>query len=335
MAMIEEPRVPSVFEGRAVSLPGFAKRGWVVAVWNRMASALLVLWFSVTLTFVALQVVPGDPLMVILGPGASATPEIVAELRREFGLDRSLGERYVAYLRGLTHGDLGISYHTKQPVAAAIGGQLGSSAALTASSLAVAWVFATLSVALTARRGRFVVAGARSLEVVVAALPNFWLGLILVTVFAFTLHWFPSAGGGGLVGLVLPSLALGIPLYGFLAQVMRQAFDDALGQPFALSSRARGTRDIVVRLRHALRHAVLPGIALSNWAIGWLIGGSVAIERIFARQGLGTLILTAVSRRDYPIIMGVVVLIAALYVFVNAVTDGLTALVDPRLRRQA
>ena len=152
------------------------------------------------------------------------------------------------------------------------------------------------------------------------------------TVFSFTLHWFPSAGGGGMVGLVLPSFALGIPLSGFLAQVMRQAFDDALGQPFSLSSRARGVSDLRVRVVHALRHAVLPGIALSNWAISWLVGASVAIERIFARQGLGTLILTAVSRRDFPVLMGTVVLIAGLYVIVNLATDILSATIDPRRR---
>jgi peptide/nickel transport system permease protein len=321
---------PNLHQSPAVA----SQAGWLVFLIGRSGSALLVLWVAITLTFVALEVVPGNPLDMIVGPGASLSPAALAELRQEFGLDQSVAQRYLGYLSHLLRGDLGLSYHSKQPVSALIAGQVGSSALLTAAALAVAWFLALLSVLTTARRHPAIAAGGRTLEVVAAAIPDFWLGLVLATIFAFSLHWFPSAGGQSWSALVLPSLALGIPLAGFLAQIMRQAFDDALDQPFALSSRARGTRDIAVRVRHALRHAVLPGIALSNWAVGWLIGGSVAIERIFARHGLGTLILTAVSQRDFPVIMGVVILIAALYVLVNAVTDTVTFVLDPRVARR-
>jgi len=298
----------------------------------RVGSSLVVIWLSVTLTFIALQIVPGDPLKIILGPGAIVTPEAIAALRHTFGLDKPLLVRYFSYFIGLLHGDLGSSYRTQQPVSALIAGQIGSSITLTLSSLALAWMLALVSTVVTGKRGHMVEGIGRSLEVSLASLPDFWVGLILVTVFAFTLHWFPSAGGSSLRALVLPSFALAIPLAGFLAQVMRQSFGDALDQPFTLSARARGSSDWRVRILHGLPHAVLPGIALSSWAVGWLIGGSVAIEQIFARRGLGTLILVAVSRRDFPVIMGSVVLIAVLYVFVNLATDALSLAIDPRFR---
>jgi peptide/nickel transport system permease protein len=297
----------------------------------RLASGVLVLWVSVTLTFLALQVVPGDPVKIIAGPGAVLTPDAVAALRQQFGLDQSAWERYLHYLAGLVHGDLGISYESQQPVTMLIASQFGSSVALTLAALAVAWAVAVLCILLTAARSRFWGGLGHGFEVIASALPDFWLGLLLITVLAFNLHWFPAIGHGWR-GLILPACALGIPLAGFLGQITRRSFEDAMVQPFALSVRARGASDTRLRLRHALRHALLPGIALSNWAVGWLLGSSVAIEQIFARQGLGALILEAVQRRDFPVIMGSVVLIALIYVLVNIVTDGLTALVDPQAR---
>ncbi|MCB8877500.1 ABC transporter permease [Acidisoma silvae] len=296
---------------------------------TRLASGLLVLWVSVTLTFLALQVVPGDPVKIIAGPGAVLTPDAVAALRQQFGLDQPAVERYLHYLLGLAHGNLGMSYESQQPVTTLIFGQLGSSVALTLAALSVAWIVALLGILLTAARSPVWGGLGRGFEVITSALPDFWLGLLLITAFSFKLHWFPAIGRG-LSGLILPALALGIPLAGFLGQITRQSFEDAMAQPFALSVQARGASDLRLRLRHALRHALLPGIALSNWSVGWLLGASVAIEQIFARRGLGALILEAVQRRDFPIIMGSVVLIALVYVLVNIVTDGLTFLVDRR-----
>ncbi|MBB4201010.1 hypothetical protein CCR94_00680 [Rhodoblastus sphagnicola] len=297
---------------------------------SRVGAALVVLWLSVTLTFIALQVAPGDPLQAIFGPGVTPSPEAIASMRKQFGLDHPVSIRYLAYLVGILHGDLGLSYTTKQPVSQLVLGQAGSSLMLTGASLTLAWLLAVASVVLTTRRRWRTEAAGRSLEIIAASLPDFWLGLILITIFAFTLHWFPSAGGDGLQALVLPALALAIPLAGWLAQVMRQSFADALDQPFALTARARGVGEWRIRLRHALPHAVLPGLALSSWAVGWLIGGSVAIEQIFARKGIGTLLLAAVSKRDYPVIMGSVFLIAAVYVAVNLATDAIHVAIDPR-----
>lgn len=308
---------------------------WLHEPLRRVGAALLVIWLASSLTFVALQVIPGDPLQVILGPGATATPDVIAALRVEFGLDQPLWTRYTGFLSGLVSGDLGLSFRSKQPVAGLIAGQLGSSLLLTFSALALAWLLALGSILLSSRRSSWAERSGRTLEVTLASLPDFWVGLLLISLFAFKLHWFPSAGGSSFAALILPVVTLALPLAGFLAQVMRQAFEDAMAQPFVLSSRARGTSDWQVRLRHGLPHAVLPAIGLSSWAVGWLIGGSIAVEQIFARRGLGTLIVTAVGKRDYPVIMGCVVVIAAVYVVVNLLTDLLEFTLAAHLKANA
>ena len=163
---------------------------------ERIGASLLVIWLSITMTFVALQVVPGDPLKLIMGPGAILTPQAIAVLRQQFGLDRPILYRYVGYFVGLLHGDLGLSYRSQQPVSSLIAGQVGPSLALTAAALLLAWLLAVASIVFTARRNRAVESAGRSLEVTLGSLPDFWLGLILITIFAFTLHWFASSGGG-------------------------------------------------------------------------------------------------------------------------------------------
>jgi peptide/nickel transport system permease protein len=196
----------------------------------------------------------------------------------------------------------------------------------------LAWLIALATTLLTTRRGAAVEETGRALEVTMASLPDFWIGLLLLMLFGFTLHWVPVVGGGGLVSLLLPALALGIPLGGYLAQVSRQSLQDVLDQPFALTARARGMSDWGVRIRHALRHAALPGVSLSGVAVGWLISDSVAVEAVYARRGIGTVLLDAVSSRDYPVVLGVALILALTYVVVNLVVDLVYPLIDPRLR---
>ncbi len=286
----------------------------------RVRAGVVVLWASLSLVFVAFQFIPGDPVKIIAGPGAVLSPEAIAALRVQFGLNLSETQRYIHYFAGLVQGDLGTSYASQQPVTSLIADQLGSSLALTGAALAFAWFMVLLWITLTASRSAVLNAIGRGVEIISSSLPDFWVGLLLITLFAFRLHWFPVIGTGWR-GIILPALALAIPLAGFLGQVIRQSFDDAMNKPFALSVRARGSHPSRLRIRHVLRHAVLPGISLSNWAVGWLLGGSVAIEQIFARQGLGNMILDAVQRRDLPVIMGIVAVIAVAYVMVNLVTD--------------
>ncbi|QKJ86903.1 peptide/nickel transport system permease protein [Paramixta manurensis] len=298
----------------------------------RGVGGVLVLLASASVTFFALHLTPGDPVRAILGgPSANPTPETIAAAIKEFGLDKPLIEQYGIWLLRLLHGDFGRSFSQHQPVVEVIRQQLVPTLQLTAAALFAAWLLALISVLGTARRNRWLSGLGSLLETLSAALPQFWLALVLLAVFSFGLQWFPPEGNDGLLSLVLPALALAIPLAGFLAQVMREAFELALDQPFILSARARGLSEWQVRLGHGLRHAVLPGVSLSAWAVGSLVGNSVLVELIFSRQGLGRQLYQAVSLQDMPLTIGITLFITLVYILTSLLVDFLYTLVDPRL----
>ncbi|MCU1727103.1 ABC transporter permease [Pseudomonas sp. 7P_10.2_Bac1] len=300
------------------------------AVW-RLAGGVLVLWAVATLTFFALRLMPGDPVLAILGgPSGNPSPETIAEATREFGLDKPLAVQYVLYLGRLVQGDLGMSYSQHLPVTRVLAEQSWATLQLTFTALVLAWLLVLLLTVLTAGRQRWVAKVASFAETVSAAIPHFWLGLVLLAVFAFGLRWFPPAGSDGWRTLVLPSVALAIPLAGFIAQVTRESLELTLEQPFVLTARTRGLSEIAVRFKHALRHAVLPGISLSGWAIGALISGAVVIEVIFSRKGLGRQLYQAVQAQDLPLTIGISLAVAAVYVLANILVDLLHLWVDPR-----
>lgn len=301
------------------------------ALGAHLISATLVLWAAATLLFLVLRLMPGDPALAILGgPSANPTPETLAAVRREYGLDRPLPQQYLAHLGRLLRGDLGNSCSQHMPVVQVLREQAGATLQLTATALLLAWALALASVLPSARRGwRDKLCS--TLETLAAALPQFWLGLILLAVFAFGLRLLPPAGSDGLRSLVLPAFTLALPLAGFLGQVTRESMVLALEQPFVLSARTRGLSEAAVRLRHVLRHALLPGLSLSGWAIGATLSGAVVTEVIFSRKGIGRQLFYAVQAQDLPLAMGIVLFIAVAYVIANLLIDGLQRLVDPRL----
>ena len=205
---------------------------------------------------------------------------------------------------------------------------------LAASALLTAWVLALVSVLGTTRRGRLDGLGS-VIETVSASIPQFWLGILLLSLFAFRWPLLPPAGNGSLAALVLPTLSLAIPLGGFLANVMRKSLELALEQPFILSARTRGLGDLQVRIGHAMRHAILPGLSLSAWAIGALLGSAVVTETIFSRQGIGRELFLAVSVQDMPLTVGITLFVTVAYVIASIAIDIVTALVDPRLSGDA
>ncbi len=302
----------------------------------RLGGGLLVLWAVATLTFFALRLMPGDPVLAILG-GASGnpTPETIAEATREYGLDKPIGVQYLVYLGKLVQGDLGVSYSQHQPVTQVLAEQSGPTLQLTLASLALAWLLVLALTVLTAGRQQWLGRLASLAETLAAALPNFWLGILLLAVFAFGLRLFPPAGSDGWRTLILPSLALAIPLAGFIGQVTRESLELTLDQPFILTARTRGLSDVAVRFKHALRHAVLPGLSLSGWAIGALISGAVVIEVIFSRKGLGRQLYQAVQAQDLPLTIGISLVVAAGYVVANLLVDLLYHWIDPRLEPAA
>jgi len=302
----------------------------------RVLGALGVLWAAATFTFFVQSVLPGDRATLILNQETGQTihrsAAELAPINARYGFQESLLTQYWHYLTGLVQGDLGRSYQLKEPVTRLIADQVGPTLLLTVTALALAWAIALVLVIATARRRRPLSSLASSFEVFAAGLPHYWLGVILLVVFAINLQWFPVEGGTGLSGLVLPATTLAIPLAGFLGQVTRDEFEALLDQPFVTSARARGMSDLGVRLRHTLRHAVLPAITLSGWALGALFSGAVVVELVFARPGLGQVLVSAASARDIPLVSGVVMLVALLYVVANLLVDLAYTLVDPRLK---
>ena len=300
---------------------------------TRLAGMAFVLWAVATFTFFAIRLIPGDPAEAILGgPGSQASDAALAAVRAEYGLDRPLATQYLLQLGRLATGDLGTSYSLKTSVSGLLAEQLPGTILLAVLALAVAWVFALALATFSTRGGRASSALGSGIEVLAASLPHFWIAIVLILVFSTGLGWFPPISTPGVVGLVLPVVTLALPLAGFLAQVMRESLIDALEAPFALSARARGESESGVRWVHAIRHAALPGIGLSGWAFGFLISGAVVVETIFARPGLGRTLLGAVTDRDIPVVIGVVLVVAAAYVLTTVLTDAAYRLADPRWR---
>lgn len=302
---------------------------------GKATGAVVVLLGAATAAFVAQLSLPGDRATTILnvrsGQAVRRTPEELAGITERFGLDRPAVRQYVDYVGGLLRGDLGTSYQQFRPVRTIIADQLGATLQLTLTAIALAWLLMVVWVTLTAGRSSRVRAAGEVADTVVAGLPPYWLGIVLLLVFALQLGWFPVIGGSGFDGLVLPAAALAIPLAGFMGQATRTEFERALEQPFVISARMRGMSDLQVRLRHVLRHAVLPAITLSGWALGATISGAVVVEAVFSRRGIGAVLVTAVNSQDLPVVTGIVVLVAAFYVIANLLVDLVYRLVDPRL----
>lgn len=302
----------------------------VRAVSERLGLAVVVLWGAVTAGFLALHLMQGDVLDLILGTSSQATAEVRRQIVADYGLDRPLAEQYGAYLWRLLHGDLGHSYQLRVPVSRAIGDQLPATLALTTCALALAVALSLVIAVGTAHRARWLRGPFATAETVALSVPQFWFGTLLLIVFSFTLRLFPAAGG-----LVLPAAALAAAPTGMLAQVLRKGLEDALDEPFVVTARARGLGDLAVRTRHALRHALLPAVTLTGWLVGTTLGGAVVVEQVFSRPGLGRLTLTAVTNKDMPVVLGVVLVAAAVYVACSLCVDLLYRVIDPRLGTEA
>lgn len=295
-----------------------------------LGGIVIVLWGAATLAFIAMRMVPGDAVDIMLGPQAQVSDEVKHTIRAELGLDRPWYEQYFAYLGRLLRGDLGESYQLRMPVSEVIGRQLMPTLQLTGLALLLALVLA-LAVTLLAR-GRRARGAVAAVELVVLSSPVFWIGLVLLTVFSFTLGWFPVAGSRGFAALVLPAVTLALPCAALLGQVLRDGIEQAERQPFALTVRARGASNSRLLLHHTLRHGSTGALTLSGYLVGSLLGGAVLVETVFARAGLGRVTLTAITDRDLPVVAGVIMLSAIVFVVVHSLVELATPLLDPRLR---
>jgi peptide/nickel transport system permease protein len=305
-----------------------------VAKWlgKRLLAAVAVVFGAATVGFVALQLLPGDPVDWLLGPNTMATPGLREQVRHDFGFDRPVIVQYLAYLGNLLHGRLGESYQLQQPVAKLIGDQLGPTVQLAVAGLVLALLIATAVAVSTAGRRPLLRATASTVELAVASAPQFWVGILLLTVFSFQLRIFPVAGAQSPAALVLPAVTLALSITGMLSQVLREGLEAALAQPFIVTARARGLSHTAVRLRHAFRHAAAPLLNLTGWLTGALLGGVVPVETVFGRPGIGSLVLQAVTSRDLPVVMGVILLSAVVFVVMSTIVDLLHVAIDPRIR---
>ncbi|MBB3609708.1 ABC transporter permease [Rhizobium sp. BK602] len=296
----------------------------------RVGSGIIVLWAAVTLSFVSLHIAPGDIVDLLIGEQLR-TPAVEAAIRAEWGLDEPLYAQYLAYLGRILHGDFGRSYILQTDVSTLVLSQLWPTVKLTAAALVVAVVFAVVSAVATAgRRWPRRIAG--GFELVLVSTPSFWLGIVLLFVFSFTLKLFPVAGDRTFSALVLPSLSLGLSLGAVIGQVLREGLERALEEPFALTVRSWGANALTLRLRHGLRHAALPAVTLTGWLIGGLLSGAVITEQVFGRPGLGKITVDAVLGKDLPVVLAVAILSAFIYVVLSTLVDVLYLLLDPRLR---
>lgn len=332
---LSSPPNPGGEEQPPVLDPHRRRQALARLVATRVLGTIAVLWAAASFTFFVQALLPGSRATLILnqqtGQQKNYTAAQLAPINKQYGFNKPLLEQYLDYIGGLAHGNFGVSYMQHQPVLTIIGREVGPTLELTITALLFAWVIALLLTLTTASRRRWISSLGSGIEIITAGLPYYWLGIVLLVVFSIDLRLFPVVGGTGITGLVLPALTLGIPLAGFLGQVTRDEFEKVLEQPFITSARARGMSDLQVRIKHALRHAVLPAITLSGWALGALISGAVIVETVFARPGIGQIIVTAAQSRDVPLVSGVVILVAAIYIIANLLVDVAYALIDPRL----
>jgi len=298
---------------------------------KRLALAVPTILGVVTVVWLLLHLMPGDPVDVMLGETAARADRVA--LRSELGLDRPLPEQYFSYLAGLAKGDLGRSVYGRQSVAALVAERVPATLLLTLASLLVAILVAIPAGVISAvRRG-----GAFDNTTMVAslagvAIPNFWLGPMLIIAFSIELGWLPVAGSGSPAHLVLPALTLGVSAAGILTRMTRAAILETLGEDYVRTARAKGLGEAPILMRHALRNAATPILTLLGLQFGSLLSGAVITETIFAWPGIGRLVVDGIYTRDYPVVQGCVLVIALGYVLVNLATDLAYAWVDPRIR---
>lgn len=304
--------------------------GFVIG--KRVAAAVPTVLGVTIILFVALRLLPGDPVAAILA-GSPTTPDLVADLREQFGLDDPVWQQYWTFLTSALAGDLGTSYSTRQPVSMMIAQQIAPTLQLAVAAAMVSAITGILLGSLAAlRRDGVLDSVIRVLSLVSTSMPSFWVGLLLILLFSFRLGWFPATGNAGIASLVLPALTLGLSAAGTVTRLVRNSVIEVLGDPFVSALHAKGLRPRVVVMKHVLRNAIIPTVTVVGLQLGALVAGAVIVEAVFSRQGLGQMLVQAIGGNDYPVIQGVVLVIAVIYIVINIAVDISYAFIDPRVR---
>lgn len=292
----------------------------------------IALWAIVSITFLLIYVIPGDPVSAVLGGRASGS--VLAAVQRQYGFDQPIWTQYGHFWSRLGHGDLGFSFATQQPVWPALRARLGATAELAGAGLLVeliigfaAGIFAALN------RGSWRDGTAIGAVVIGLAVPPFFMGLLLIYVFAVLIPLLPVGGGGGVRHLALPALTIGLTGGAYYARLLRARLVEVMDEEFVRASRARGLRERTIFRRHVLRNSILPVVTWFGMDLGYFLSGVVAVEAVFAWPGIGQLTFQAISQFDTPMIVGAVLVSAVAIVLVNLCTDLLYTALDPRISR--
>lgn len=306
---------------------------------RRLLETVPILLGVTLLTFLILHLSPGDPAVLIGGP--TATAEEIANIRARLDLDRPLPEQYLTFLGGLMRGDLGESIQRRESVRSMIAVRLPNTLFLAAASMLVTLFGVVLGVIAATKQNSVTDLSLMTVSLLGVSIPNFWLGLMLIIWFSVDLRWFPAAGlvrpflsWEGLQAVVLPALTLGTAGMALVARLTRSGMLEALQQDYVRTARAKGLADRAVVYRHALRNTLVPVVTILGLNFGYLLGGAVVTETVFAINGIGRLTVDSILARDYAVVQGCVVFIAAAFVFVNLLVDLSYALLDPKLRYQ-
>lgn len=298
---------------------------------RRLVATCLVLFVVSVAAFSIIHLVPGDPASTMLRE--HATPQLVAQLRHRLGLDQPLSVQYWDFVSNAFHGDLGESFRSGQPVAEEIGRRLGSTVRLAIAAMVLTVpVGIGLGVLAAISPSRVVSFVIMVLALFGLSMPEFWSGLLLILVFGLMLNLLPVVSDGGLSGLVLPAVTLALPAAAVLARMTRANLLDVLGQNYVRTARAKGLAEHAVLLGHALKNAFIPVLTIISLQLGGLLGGTVIVESVFSRPGVGRLAVEAILARDFPVVQGVVLLTGVVFVVINFVTDLLYPVLDPRTR---
>lgn len=302
-------------------------------VLQRLVFTIPVLFGVSVLTFLMLHLIPGDPVAAMFIGQGGASAEQLDAIRDELGLNDPLPVQYIDYMRRLFQGDLGTSIRTKQAVADMIANNLPSTIKLTFASMALAIALGvTLGGIAAIKRGSIIDSAVMAISLAGVSMPSFWLGLLLISLFSIRLRWLPIIGGNDWKGLILPATALGFAAAATIARMVRSSLLEVLGEHYIVTARAKGLREQTVIVRHAMRNATIPVLTVVGLQFGSLLAGAVIIEQVFARQGIGRMLVTALQSRDFPVAQGGVLFVATVYVLMNLIVDLLYGVVDPRIR---
>jgi peptide/nickel transport system permease protein len=307
----------------------------IVYITNRVLQGLVVLAGVSFIVFALMHLTPGNPAEVMLSEfGASA--EDLRRLRDQLGIDQHWTLQYRDFLAGAVRGDLGRSLFTRRPVAEQIISALPSTLALTSSAIGIALVVGMpLGIVSALRHRTWIDSVSMVMSLLGVAMPVFWIAILLILIFSINLGWFPATGGVGAGSMVLPAVALGLGAAGLIARLVRSSMLEVLRAEYIVTARSKGLREAPVIVRHALRNALIPLVTIVGLQIGNLLSGAVVVETVFARQGIGSMLIKGIVQKDFPLVQGLILFIAVVYIGINIAIDILYGVIDPRVRTGA